>query len=69
MIDAETGAQVAALEPVAEAPDAKLAAITAVIDRWMVERIYSSPVSRSTDAINHLNAQLPALASALALEI
>lgn len=63
-VDAPLPADVA--EP---APDAKLARIRAVIGRWMAERVHNSPVSRSTEAINHLNAQLPALASALDKEL
>lgn len=72
MIDPEAEPDAPAREAAQEAPidpDAKLARIQAVIGRWMAERIHNSPVSRSTDAINHLNAQLPSLACALDKEL
>lgn len=36
------------------------------VSRWLANNIHNSPVARSTDALNHLTAALPALRQALA---
>lgn len=63
--DASAGAAAPHLQP----SSSKLSAISAVLDRWLVQDIFNSPVSQSTAAINHLRSTLPRLASALAQEL
>jgi hypothetical protein len=41
--------------PVSEpAPDPRAVAVSALLDRWVSECIHNSPVSRDTEAVNHL---------------
>lgn len=56
---------------VVQAPiSSKEQAITDAVNLWVVRNIYNSPVSRNTDAINHLHTALPVLIAALtALEV
>lgn len=41
------------------------ATVDAVVQSWVIRHIYSSPVSRNTEAYNHLAAVLPHLCSDL----
>ena len=56
------------------APDAatelsRLTKIQLIIAGWVNDSLYNSPLSRSTEAWNHLSSQLPSLASALDKEL
>lgn len=48
---------------------AAAAAIQSIVQSWLVSTINNSPVSRHTDAYNHLVASIPALVAALSKEI
>lgn len=58
--------------PVAKAPateTSKADRIAAVVQAWVSAHIHNSPISRQTDAMNHLTAALPDLVSRLDKEI
>ena len=47
-------------------PDQRLRDIEDQIDRWFVETMHNSPVSRATDILNHVRASVDALKQRLA---
>ena len=49
----------------AEAAARETSAVEAAVWRWFNARIANSPVSRSTEAVSHLIAEIPALIGAL----
>ncbi len=55
-------------EPVSETPS-KIERATQIVNAWVVSSLFNSPLSRSTEAWNHLSSQLPKLASDIAKEL
>lgn len=47
----------------------RLEAIKQSIEKWKVEYLHNSPMSRDTEAYNHLMAQLPMLATIIDEEV
>ena len=41
------------------------AIVAEVVGKWLISHIHGSPVARHTEALNHLNASLPALQAEL----
>lgn len=60
-------------QPTADAPlpvdNSKRVKIDLLIAQWVSANLYNSPLSRSTEAWNHLSAQLPQLAGLLEKEL
>lgn len=55
--------------PITAYPPRTARQLSCVVQSWLVSAINNSPVSRHTDAYNHLVASLPALVAALTKEI
>jgi len=60
----DVSAEAAALGAASQTP-AKVDAIDELLDKWFIENVYNSPLSRDTDAFNYLRERFKGLASAL----
>lgn len=49
-----------------EAPDRRVSEVEALIERWFVETMHNSPVSRASEIFNHARASVDALKQRLA---
>ncbi len=49
-----------------EAPDHRASEVEALIERWFVETMHNSPVSRASEIFNHVRASVDTLKQRLA---